>query len=118
MRPGPNCKHHLSHTDSVRLRLLLTIRFGQFGGDCGAAVRQIMEVSGRCGHLLHPQSPAVAWAGPGVDLATHSPSKSYCKSTADNHDLTITETIITDNHDQGTQLRRLSLPDNHDFGTA
>ena len=36
MGMGPNCKHHLSHTDSVRLRLLLTIRFGQFGGECGA----------------------------------------------------------------------------------
>ena len=25
MGMGPNCKHHLSHTDSVRLRLLLTL---------------------------------------------------------------------------------------------
>ena len=29
---GRNRKHHLSHTDSVRLRLLLEIRFSQFGG--------------------------------------------------------------------------------------
>ena len=28
--PGANCKHHLSHTDSVRLRLLLKIGFEQF----------------------------------------------------------------------------------------
>ena len=34
---GPNYKHHLSHTDSVRLRLLLIIGFGQFGERCGTA---------------------------------------------------------------------------------
>ena len=33
---GPKLKHHLSHTDSVRLRLLLKIRFGHFLGEGGA----------------------------------------------------------------------------------
>ena len=33
---GPNLKHQLSHTDAVRLRLLLKIRFGRFLGEGGA----------------------------------------------------------------------------------
>ena len=36
MGRGPNLKHHLSHTDSVRLRLLLKIRFGHCLGEGGA----------------------------------------------------------------------------------
>ena len=34
---GPNCSHHLSHTDSVRRRLLVTIGFEQ---NFGVGVRQ------------------------------------------------------------------------------
>ena len=62
----------------MRLRLLLTIRFGEFWAECGAAVRQIMEVSGRCGHLLHPQSPAVAWAGPDIGHRRPTVQTAFC----------------------------------------
>ena len=32
---GANGNHHLSHTESVRLRLLLTVCFPQFWGELG-----------------------------------------------------------------------------------
>ena len=58
--------------------MLLTIRFGQFRGGCGTAVRQIMEVSGRRGRLLHPQSPAAAWAGPDIGHRRPTVQTAFC----------------------------------------
>ena len=58
---GCNCKNHLSHTDSVRLRLLLTIRFCSFSLiRCGAAACRRLLWIPLASDLLssHPTSAA------------------------------------------------------------